>query len=67
MAVFNVEACDTNLDGDFNVVSEVYENTYGIDVSYTFTTDSAFQQYFRLRNSSGSAITFNEIKVHFLK
>jgi hypothetical protein len=62
-----IEACSTNLDGDFDVVSEVYENTYGIDASYTFTTDSAFQQYFRLRNSSGSAITFNEIKVHFLK
>ena len=62
-----IEACSTNLDGDFVVVSEIYEMIYGGDASYTFTPDSAFQRYFRLRNMSGSAITFNEIKVYFLK
>lgn len=62
-----IEACSTNLDGDFNVVSEIYEMTYGSDASYTFTPESAFQRYFRLRNSSGSTITFNNIKVYFLK
>ena len=62
-----IEACSTNINGDFNVVSEIYEMTYGIDASYTFTADSAFQRYFRLRNSSGFTITFNDIKVHFLK
>ena len=62
-----IEACSTNLDGDFNVVSEVYEMTYGSDASYTFTSESAFQRYFRLRNSSGATISFNNIKVYFLK
>ena len=63
-----IEACSTNLDGDFTVVSEVYENTYGTDSSFVFTPDKgAFQRYFRIRNNSGAAISFNNIIVYFLK
>ena len=62
-----IQASDTTVDADFVDIDEVYELTVGSDNLFRYTTQSAFFRYYRIRNTSGSAITFSKILVNNVK
>ena len=62
-----IQASNTTADADFVDIDEVYEISAGTDFLFRYTTESAFFRYYRLRNTSGSAITFGKILVNTLK
>ena len=62
-----IQASNTTADADFVDIDEVYEISAGTDFLFRYTTESAFFQYYRLRNTSGSTITFGKILVNNVK
>ena len=62
-----IQASDTTVDADFVDIDEVYEIAVGSDNLYRYTTESAFFRYYRIKNTSGSSITFSKILVNNVK
>ena len=62
-----LQASESTTDGDFVDIEELFETQAGTAYFYRYSTSSAHQRYYRVQNSSGAAITFNNIKIHFLK
>ena len=62
-----IQGSDTTDDLDFVDVDEVYELQVGLDHLYRYSTESAFFRYYRIKNTSGSAITFGKILVNNVK
>ena len=62
-----IQASNTTTDADFVDIDEVYEISVGASFLFRYTTESAFFRYYRLRNTSGAAITFAKILVNNVK
>ena len=62
-----IQASTTTSDADFLDIDEIYEISAGSDFLFRYTTESAFFRYYRLRNTSGAAITFGKILVNNVK
>ena len=62
-----VQGSQTTTDGDFVDIDEAYELSAGANFLFRWDTTSAFYKYYRFKNSTGAAITFSSINVHFLK
>jgi len=62
-----LQASNTTTGSDFVDIQEIYEETLGTDYLFKFRLDSACPRYYRILNSSGSAITFSKIQIFFVK